>query len=312
MRLYLRDNTFIVSILFGFFICSLGHAQSSRAGAQFLQLGVGARELGLGTAASAITHDVHALYWNPAGLTQISKTQLGFTHGEWLLNSRYNFMGFAKKGSLGTFGMSGTYLSHEDQVARDQNGEKIGTFSNSDWSLGLAYAQQTSPQLSFGANVKFLQSRIYNKEATGVAVDLGTLLHFVAGVPSQLAFTVRHLGPEISFGNDTDPLPLTLALGFAQEYLNLFLVSVEAQYEPYDEETRFVLGTEFNLNPTLSLRGGYALKENPFENEEFGISDMTGLVGGFGIGLNSLQLDYAFLPFNNLGETHRFSLLIKY
>lgn len=39
-----------------------------------------------------------------------------------------------------------------------------------------------------------------------------------------------------------------------------------------------------------------------------GISNVAGLVGGLGFQLSKYQLDYAFTPFGSLGETHRFSL----
>ena len=54
------------------------------AGAQFLKIGLGARYTALGEAATAVVDDAYGIYWNPAALANIEKTELAFTTVDWI------------------------------------------------------------------------------------------------------------------------------------------------------------------------------------------------------------------------------------
>lgn len=55
-----------------------GQAKVGTAGAQFLELGVSARAIAMGDAFLSICDDASAVYYNPAGLTQL--TERGIVH----------------------------------------------------------------------------------------------------------------------------------------------------------------------------------------------------------------------------------------
>ena len=57
-------------------------AATGETGFAFLKLGVGARAMGMGSAYVAIADDPTALYWNPAGLASVTKTQVTAMHNE--------------------------------------------------------------------------------------------------------------------------------------------------------------------------------------------------------------------------------------
>ena len=62
-----------------------GTAQAQRIakyGADFLSGGVGARALGMGGAYVALAQDVHAGYWNPAGLSRLAFPEIAYMHAE--------------------------------------------------------------------------------------------------------------------------------------------------------------------------------------------------------------------------------------
>src|SRR4029077_8125627 len=48
--------------------CAFGKDQVGTSGAQFLKIGPGARPVGMGEAFTGVPDDIHAIYWNPAGL----------------------------------------------------------------------------------------------------------------------------------------------------------------------------------------------------------------------------------------------------
>ena len=74
--------TKIVIIVFCFPLMSQNVSKTGTTAAQFLKIGIGARALGMGGAYSAVSNDVTALYWNPAGLSSSKKNGIILDHQE--------------------------------------------------------------------------------------------------------------------------------------------------------------------------------------------------------------------------------------
>ncbi|MBU0567282.1 hypothetical protein KJ693_09645 [bacterium] len=55
-------------------------AEPGATGASFLKIGVGARALGMGGAFVGLADDASALYWNPAGTSQLNQKELFFAY----------------------------------------------------------------------------------------------------------------------------------------------------------------------------------------------------------------------------------------
>src|SRR3954464_10365131 len=77
---------------------------------EYLNIGVGARGLGMAGAQSATANDVTAAYWNPAGLMQVKPDyQVGLMHAEYFSgNAKYDYAGIALplKGKQRSLGLS--------------------------------------------------------------------------------------------------------------------------------------------------------------------------------------------------------------
>ena len=63
--------------------------------AEFLLLGAGARGTALGGAFAALTTDVTALYYNPAGLSQMARPTAMVSSYDYLADTRYTWFGAA-------------------------------------------------------------------------------------------------------------------------------------------------------------------------------------------------------------------------
>ena len=74
---------------------SLGQTVSrvGTTSAPFLKIGVGARALAMGEAYVTQAEDITALYWNPAGLGRLSKTNAVFTHYDYVADLGYELKG---------------------------------------------------------------------------------------------------------------------------------------------------------------------------------------------------------------------------
>lgn len=167
---------FIVVIAILEFI-QLGHAQSARKYVnEFLYLGVGARQYGMGKSASGSSDDVTAGYWNPALLPKIEDNlQVGLMHNFYFQNiANYDYLGVAAKVnkdnsfgfSMVRFGVDGI-LNTLDLIT---NGEidynRVKTFSAVDYAFMPSFATRTNwvksidKSVNFGITGKIIHRRV--------------------------------------------------------------------------------------------------------------------------------------------------------
>ena len=141
-----------------------------------LGLGVGARAMAMGGAFSAVADDANAVYWNPAGLTQLDRHQLfvsadipaGFNSAGLVLRSPFNILtqqraafGLSLVNRLTFSGDSGDdhwsgYSSHLLNLAMLDPGEDFSGSIRSrtyDIRLSLAFSPAILRSLSVGLNL---------------------------------------------------------------------------------------------------------------------------------------------------------------
>jgi hypothetical protein len=153
----------------------------------FLEIGVGARGLGMSNAQAATASDVYASYYNPAGLVNIPNTfQIGFMHNEYFAGiAKYDYLTVAipvtpKKRviafSFYRFGIDDIpntlFLIQPDGSINYNN---ITSFSSADYAFMMHYAQTLPiPGLSIGGSVKVIYRQIGNfAKAYGFGIDAG-------------------------------------------------------------------------------------------------------------------------------------------
>ena len=85
--------TKIFILVFCFPLMSQTVSKTGTTAAQFLKIGIGARALGMGGAYSAVSNDVTALYWNPAGLSSSKKNGIILDHQDWIMDVDLDFIG---------------------------------------------------------------------------------------------------------------------------------------------------------------------------------------------------------------------------
>jgi hypothetical protein len=162
------------------------YAQAPKYSNEFLNIGVGARALGMSNSYVTSVNDVTAGYWNPAGLAG-----LGNEHQATLMHSEY-FAGIAKYdyGAFATRIDSSSVLALTlirfgvDNIPNtteliDANGtvnyDKITSFSATDFAVLVSYARDFKiPNLRVGANAKIIRRRVGDfAGAWGFGLDAG-------------------------------------------------------------------------------------------------------------------------------------------
>ncbi|MBI2070587.1 MAG: PorV/PorQ family protein [Elusimicrobia bacterium] len=289
---------------------SLFAQTTQKTGAEFLNIPVGARPVGMGGAYTALANDISSLHWNPAGLALMNQPEIGAMYSQWLLDSQYNFLGFGYPGKIGTFAGSISVLSQGASEARGQNREKTGSIKAQDQSLSLGYGRKIG-FIQAGLNTKLIQSEIAGYRADTFAFDLGLMISARSHSPISLGLALQNIGPGIRFIEQRDPLPLALSGGLSYRLPMGIALALDVKQQLINHKTSVNIGTEYQALPILSLRGGYIAalgKQAPLARN----SGLDGISGGVGFRLMGAQIDYAFKPFGLLGDTHRVSLAARW
>lgn len=289
-------------------------APAAPARAAFEETGAGARAPGLGDAFTALADDVYAIHYNPAGLAQLERPQLGAAY------SRL-YVGLSDGSDIGS-----SQVMYAHPLSRGRKGTvgvgldrlNLGTLYTES-TLALSYAGRlfetsAGSQLLAGANVKQL-TRTFGKtpEATSscsglncsniigadpvlsgkgsmsvMDLDFGLLYRFPRRF--QLGLAVLHASsPNVAFsGNDKVERAVNAGLAYKSLWLSL-MAELKLRRGASGQERDVSLAAE-RFFPTLEygqfgVRGGLAVGANEYRQVTVG--------GAYRV--NKIQADYAFL-----------------
>lgn len=147
--------------------------------ASFLEIGAGARAVGLGSAFVAAADDASAGYWNPAGLTQLSGLAVSLAERVPVVDTDYASLAMASPVlNFGFIGLTAIYYGCGDVIMYDSMGTNMGVLSDKEAALIFSYAYSLN-QLSIGANVKYVyqdMSDYYTSvESDGIGADISVM-----------------------------------------------------------------------------------------------------------------------------------------
>ncbi len=159
---------------------------------EFLNIGAGARGLGMGGAVISNQNDVYSPMWNPAGLLGVERDWQGAAmHAEYFESiAKYDYMAYAKpldsKG--GVFAVSIVRLGIDNILNTTQmidsegniDYDKITKFSQSDYAGILSYAFHPggNHKLDVGVNAKLVYRNVGKfANGFGFGFDIGAIYH---------------------------------------------------------------------------------------------------------------------------------------
>jgi len=308
----------------------LGQSNVATTASSFLEIGAGARSLSMGSAFVAVANDPSALYWNPAGIVEMSRPSTHVYHSPWLVETDY-FHGGAviPMGVMGSLGASYTMVSMDEMDVRtvtepDGTGEK---FSVSNVALGLAYSKRLTDRFSFGFQSKFVQEKIWQMSAKGFSVDIGSIFTTTNGV--RIGMSISNFGGKMKmegintlvdfdvdeniYGNNDKidahlstgewPLPLTFRFGLNKDITiapgQKLTVAVDGIH-PNNNVEYVNAGIEYSFNDILFARAGQSHLFMDATND--GVKAEQG--PSFGAGINyqiprgpKIRVDYVHTDF---------------
>jgi hypothetical protein len=277
--------------------------------ASFLDIGFGARALGMGGAWIASADDVHSLTWNPAGLTSTIGFQGTFSYTRQLDIVPYSFA--ATSGRIDEFWAHGEgVVISGDELMREMRGlvglarSFYGTISG--LSLGTTIELRYA---TFGKEQKRVEGAIAG-EAYGLALNLGAQYRY----NKQLVFALK-IQDLVSvmnwnttgYGSYFENSPFTLYCGVAGQKIKNFNVEMDFRVSIFREvPQRLYLGIERPLFHYFVLRGGFAKNLNGKEQNR-----LTALGLGFqNIWEDRIRLDFAYL-IHDIQNYYRISIVFQ-
>ncbi len=273
--------------------------------ASWLDLGIGARALGMGGAVASIVDDPSAVWWNPAGLSRMAAKENSHEitlDGNLLSENRQlDHLGYAyRKDGVGTLGLGLTQVGLAGLEGYDANGLSTGSFDDLGLALSVAWASEVSWHLRYGVALRALHEQLSTESSWGYAADLGLLVLPFEGSPAALALTAQNLASTVNWstGSAEQAAP-TLRLGLSdrpfQDYLTLSA----------DVEAGITAGTFVpHLGAELWPRWDWAFRT--------GWQPGQGFSGGLSWKVSYYQFDYGFAwePLG-LGQRQEASVALK-
>ncbi len=312
------------------------------AGVQVL-VPVGARDLAMQGSDIAFTQGVDAIYWNPAGLSNMTNSAAGMFSTVTIFNDiKMNYLAVgAGMGSLGHVGFSIKSFDFGDiplTTVEDANGENGRTFSPTFSTIALTYANKLTSSIQVGISAKMIYESIPRAQGNALAFDIGIQYQNLAGIEGvSFGVVATNIGSSLQYSGTglqtkvqevdgsgkqeymrrqaaADQLPASLALGVSYKYNvmenNDLIVSGVFQSNNTDNDY-IKLGAEYMYDNMIALRAGYLLMGNTEADAQL-YSFTVGAGLKYNVGGTVLGIDYAYRASQYFDANNMFSLNVAF
>lgn len=293
------------TILHSLFTIHSLYAAGASAG-EFLKIVPGVRAAAMAGAFTALADDKTAVYYNPAGLSQLRWREASISYNKWILDTSLTSLTYGH-----TFGVNGsaavgfTYYDSGDIEKRGDTKDAAGSFRHTGLAARVAYGNEFFEGVSLGMAIKYAAETLDGYSTGAVGGDAGVHYRTIFDFgETSFGAAAQNIGSKMWEQYD---MPLLVRAGVAlkpsKDFLTLAVEYVAPQAGiPY-------MGAGMEITPgDLSLRAGYRA----------GVSDVSGLSAvTLGFGYRYTQdydylFNYAFSTQGDLGLTHRVEVAIAF
>jgi len=278
--------------------CSLFAADGDRGlGGTFLNSGTYSRQLSLGNAYCGLPNDISSMYYNPAGLTKLYKSEIALTHITLFEDTVYDYIGFAYPTVYNySYGIGLMQLNVPDIQLRDSNNKPLDTTTYKNSAVFISAGAPLGKIFSYGMTVKILSKEFEKVAVSATKLDVGMLFSpnpkFGIGLNFQNLLDSRFAREG---GYDTIPMNIKFGIGLIPVSNKTFEMTILCDTDKTENISRTIIhaGIEFKFFNTVALRAG---------------SDDGNITAGAGFRIKDFKLDCAMLTHQSLGNSMRVSM----
>jgi hypothetical protein len=253
---------------------------ASNDGALFLLIPVGARSASLGQAVSASSLGGESVWWNPSGLSELTRSEVLLHHSQSIIGTGDALTIAIPFRVVGVVALSASTINFGEQEVSDGSGGPTGLLVPRSFVFAATYATTLGSLVRAGLTYKLLQMRadcsgactaVESFAASSSALDFGLRYGGTATRPLAVGFVVRNVGPRLQVVDkeQADALPSRLHLGIDYRIL-AWESSVKDSRLHFTAEAvdrlkiagpTVRIGTELRYQEKFFLRGGYMFEE---------------------------------------------------
>jgi len=258
---------------------------------EFLNIGVGARALGMSNSVIASTDDVTSGYWNPTGLLNIdSDLQIGLMHSEYFAGiAKYDYGAIAKKIddksamalSFIRFGVDNIPNTTELIDAQGNiDYDRITYFSAADMAFIFSYARKINDKLDLGGSGKIIHRKVGDfAKSWGFGIDfaatyrlgnwkVAALTRDVTTTFNAWSFSLTDQMIEVFDRTDNDipengleiTMPRIILAGMRQWKIGksfTYLAELNADLTTDGKRNVLIVGDPISIDPHLGMELGF-------------------------------------------------------
>ncbi len=288
-----------------------GESSGGQVG-QFLSYGSGARALAMGGAYTAVSDDASATYWNPAGMSQLTRKELTLMQSTLFADTKLDFYSFVKPSKKGgsAWGLSLTKLGSAgfERVTAtvDPNTntytqiQKAGGFAVQEQAMSFAYGRKVVDHVSIGTALRQVTRSVDSSSDSSILADLGALIDAKEGA-RRYGISIKNVYSKVS-GDTSDTYPFILRMGVSDQFFKKrLLLSLDID-KNFSANMAYHFGGEFGF--TKRFKGRFGIQGSQSE----GLSETD---VGFGYGWKNFIFDYS-IGLAKLGTTSRIGITLKF
>ncbi|MBI5555148.1 MAG: PorV/PorQ family protein [Elusimicrobia bacterium] len=290
----------LAGLLLGFPLVAAAQALNGGQPGSFLHLGQSARAQGMGNCFVAISDDVTAIYYNPAGLTQLLKYELNTFYCPLWEDTNYNFLGYAHPlEKMGTFGVALINMTTGEFEKRETIISEPTNFTVNDRAFLFSYGHNFSNRLSVGTTVKSIKKTVDIYSGSAFGIDAGALYRFLG----------NQLSVGANFQNLMAPAPKLQSAGDKYPLYSKFGVAYKIESALTNWEDKLILALDVDYSSFLKAKNHFGIEYWYGKNLALRLGKDINNYMTFGMGVNyaSFSFDYAAVA-HDLGLSHRFSV----
>jgi tetratricopeptide (TPR) repeat protein len=258
-----------------------------------------ARSAGMGGSLLYADDDISTLLENPAVLGELATGQVALNHNSWIADIVQETVSLGVPLDALGFGAEANYVSYGTFQGLDDNGNPTTAIGASDLGFGLGIGGKIGPGLAGGIMVKTTQQTLDDKAYTTYSMDAGAVAHPLDSLDASAAYD----GMGSSIGGSQRATVLRLGADWRAHESRDWAAVLGLAFNLAPQASNEILGGgELQVAGRYYFRLGYA--QSVQDNQVAGLNNVT---FGVGLWLKPLRIDYAYLPFGDLGNVQRIS-----